>query len=312
MSPTPAVLIIDGNPERLGLAQTLSELMPWAVSHGHRVAVPVLLKEFLTANASHAKGVTLFDTDDEVERILQGFPSPRRLVLSLGGDGSVLHAVGRFWRFDLPIMGVNLGTVGFNASILPRKLIEALNAWEAGQTRQDEHMLARARHLRGGAPIEEAVALNDVVLQREPRARILQFEARQGDSLVLACYGDGLLVTTPTGSTAYNLSAGGPIVHPSLAAFILTTLGAHTLSSRAIVLPPLSLKVLWRTRPSGVGPAMVIDGSKRWTLEEGDEVEVAREPQSLKLVHLPDANYFQTLREKLHWALPIRQLEPDP
>lgn len=304
------VLIVDGNPEREGLSSALADLAHWAARQNHHLALPAMLKDFVRREDRSRRDTTFFDTVGEAEAIWLE-QQKAGLLISMGGDGSVLHAVGRFWALDLPVLGVNLGSVGFNAAVVPEQFVETLDAWVAGRTRIVEHMLMNARHLRGGEVIGESIILNEMTLHREPFARILQFELHQGESLVLACYGDGLIVSTPTGSTAYNLSAGGPIVHPAVEAFVVSTLGAHTLAGRPIVLATRpGLRLIWRARPSSDAPIIMLDGFKRWMMREGDEVELTRAEQKLRLVKPAGTDYFETLRRKLNWSIPIRSLDP--
>ncbi len=312
MKPSP-VFIIDGNSEKEGIAEILSELLHWSTTRGRAVALAASLSRFVkSADLDRAKNISVFSAQLELEDVVHRKGRGDGLIICLGGDGSVLYAVGKYRDFNFPVMGVNLGSLGFNASVSPKILIKTLEAWEEDKTQQVEHMLFTATLIRRGSPTGDFLAVNDAVLHRHPNARILDMELRQGQSLVLACHADGLILATPTGSTAYNLSAGGPILHPSLSAFVATTLGAHSLSNRSIALgtdPPLRLS--WRVRRGAPQPVIAIDGQMRWSLGEGDEIEIAKAPRTLKVVNPAGLDYFQTLREKLHWSLPIRPHIPD-
>lgn len=311
------LLIVDGNPEREGLAKAITELVAWAHEHGHPLAVSKYMERTLKqARIRGNGGISVYKNFAELQKLVcapQRKPAgaaPRGLLISLGGDGTLLHTIGNHLNCDLPVLGVNMGSVGFTASVAPDRFIPTLTEWSQGRTLIEEHMVLRVRHMRGRKVLHESVALNDVVLLREPRARIIHVELHQGESRVLSCHADGIILATPTGSTAYNLSAGGPIVHPLLKVVIATLLNAHTLASRPVVLPATPVvRLTWSSRSAKEHPGLTLDGREGWEVRDGDLVELSICDRPLQLVKPSGddlGDYFDTLRNKLGWNAPIR------
>lgn len=314
-SPSRPLLIVDGNPEREGLARAVADLATWAVGHGYPLAFSKYMASTLKkAGIRGNGGVSVYKNFDELKRLMPSGKSGARtangLLISLGGDGTLLHTIGNHLKCDLPVLGVNMGSVGFTASVSPERFIPTLIEWAEGRTVIEEHMVLRARLMRGRKVVHESVALNDVVLLREPRARIILVELHQGESRVLSCHADGIILATPTGSTAYNLSAGGPIVHPGLKVMIATLLNPHTLASRPVVLPvePV-VRLTWMSRSEQEHPGLMLDGRESLKVRDGDVVELLAHDRPLRLVKPAGdglRDYFDTLRGKLGWNAPIR------
>jgi NAD+ kinase len=231
------------------------------------------------------------------------------LVLTLGGDGALLHAVRRHLELGLPFAGVNLGAVGFNSTIDPDALPAALDRWREGRAEYEERFTVEARLHRVAGGIERAVALNEVLFSRRSAQQLVRIELRQGESLVLRLHADGIIIATPTGSTAHSLSAGGPVVHPALRSFVVTGLAPYSLSHRPIALPPEpSLRLRWTTRAEEAPCAIALDGQEHWPTEPGDELEMAAGPP-VRLIRGEGADYFDSLRKKLNWCDSIRPIE---
>ena len=208
----------------------------------------------------------------------------------------------RFWPLTAPVIGVNLGQIGFNASVEPDHLCEVIELWEKGQATVSERMVLRVQLERGGRIEHESVALNDVVLAKRSETRMIHVMLRQGNELVSSFGADGLIVSTPTGSTAYNLSAGGPIVHPAMELLIATAICPHSLSARPVVLPPDPPVTLQFVPRHDTGEAMVwIDGQEGWPIAPGDRVTLKATDSPLRLVTSPETRYFERLRQKLLW-----------
>ena len=227
------------------------------------------------------------------------------LLLVLGGDGTLLAVADRvsLAGLDLPILGVNFGHLGFLAEINFPELYPLLESAVAGRAAIERRLIMRAHVIRAGQRIAEHVAFNDVVVTRGALSRIIELSVTVGGEFVARFNADGLIVASPTGSTAYNLSAGGPILHPAVDALILTPIAPHTLSNRPVVIPA-SAPVL--VAPMAHDPdqevILTLDGQIGLTLEAGDTVEVARHDTPVRLVKSPTQSYFDVLRRKLKWA----------
>lgn len=226
------------------------------------------------------------------------------LVLVLGGDGTLLAMADRIGQDDgdIPLLGVNFGSLGFLTEIRREELYTTLNAVLSGDVELDERMMIRAETRRDGAVRESRVILNDVVFTRNALSRMLDLDVTVGGQFVTSVKADGLIVASPTGSTAYNLSAGGPIVHPAMDAMVLTPIAPHMLTNRPIVIPA-AREV--RVRPSEANSAEVyvtFDGQYGYPLGRGDEVFIARAKRPLRLVRSAARSYFEVLREKLKWG----------
>jgi len=245
--------------------------------------------------------------DEEVGEVT-GEPSQARallagqvdLVIVLGGDGTLLSVARAVSDRPVPILGVNLGTLGFLTEITLDELFAALERVLAGQVRVEPRMRLDVRALRDRAELGRFLALNDAVLTKADLARMIDLETRAGGSQVTTYHADGLIVATPTGSTAYSLSAGGPIVLPELEAFLLTPICPHTLTQRPLVLPHSSqIEICVRSRNE---VQLTVDGQEGIELREGDIVAVRRSDHPVRLIASPFRNRFEILREKFHWG----------
>jgi NAD+ kinase len=200
----------------------------------------------------------------------------------------------------VPILGVNLGTLGFLTEIALDELFAALELVLAGDSRCETRMRLDVRARRGEAELAHFLALNDAVLTKADLARMIDLEVRADGRQVTVYHADGLIVATPTGSTAYSLSAGGPIVLPELEAFLLTPICPHTLTQRPLVLPAsaeVEIRVLSR-----VEVQLTVDGQEGASLREGDAVVVRRSAHPLRVIVSPFRTRFEILREKLSWG----------
>ena len=227
------------------------------------------------------------------------------LVLVIGGDGTLLGVAREVVRRApaTPILAVNCGSLGFLTEITRGELGAALDAAVSGRSGVDERQMLRAQVLRGGRATADRLVLNDVVIGRSSRSSIIELSIFLGGQLITRSRADGLIVATPTGSTAYNLAAGGPIVHPTVDALVLTPIAPHTLTNRPIVLANTAPV---RIRPDLAGPHVAahasFDGQFNVELEDGDVVVVERSPHPLRVVRAESRNYFAVLREKLKWG----------
>jgi NAD+ kinase len=227
------------------------------------------------------------------------------LVVVLGGDGTLLGMADRIAqaRRAIPILGVNFGGLGFLTEITLPELYHSLEAALRGTAKIDERMMLRSTIRRDGAAVIDRIVLNDIVVTKGALARIIDLSVWVGDEFVTRFKSDGLIVSSPTGSTAYNLAAGGPIVHPHVDAMIITPIAPHTLTNRPLVVPAAGAV---RIRPSPNGAESEIfasfDGQFNVQLGPDDEVVVARGDIPLCLVRAATRSYFEVLREKLKWG----------
>jgi len=226
------------------------------------------------------------------------------LVLILGGDGTLLSMADHIGRagLNVPILGVNFGSLGFLTEVTLPELYPALEAALAGRAPIEERLTLRATIARPSDASSTEVAVNDVVINKGARSRLIDLSISVGDGLVTTVRADGLIVATPTGSTAYNLAAGGPIVQPSVDALVLTPIAPHTLTNRPIVIPSSStvrVKPMIEERDEVF---VTFDGQAGCELHAGDEISICRASQPMRLVRPATRSYFEVLREKLNWG----------
>jgi NAD+ kinase len=234
-----------------------------------------------------------------VER--EAFPSHAEMILVLGGDGTLLSVARLVGDHKVPILGVNLGGLGFLTEIALEELYRVLERVIQGDFTTDERVVLNASVIRKGKGVAEFPVLNDAVINKGALARIIDMETTINGEYVTTFKSDGLIISTPTGSTAYNLSAGGPIVYPSLHCIILTPICPHTLTNRPIVVPDeVEIRATLKTRQQEV--MLTLDGQQGFPLEVEDVVEVKKAAVGILLIKSPYRHYFEVLREKLKWG----------
>lgn len=224
------------------------------------------------------------------------------LVIVVGGDGSMLHAARDLVDYDLPLLGVNRGRLGFLTDILPSELEERVSEVLRGNYVISRRFMLDAKLYRGEELVGEGIALNDVVLQPRNSIRMIEFSLNIDEQYVYTQRSDGLIISTPTGSTAYALSGGGPIVHPSINAINLVPINPHTLSNRPIVVDGDSQLEVTIELHNSVLPQIVCDGQTYLTAERGDRLLVKKKQQMVNLLHPVQHDFYETCRTKLHWA----------
>ena len=224
------------------------------------------------------------------------------LLLTLGGDGTLLRGARQVARHGTPVLGANFGHVGFLTSAAPEELVGAQALARSGEIWLDERMMLDVRaESQDGAACGEFLALNDVVLHKGGVARMIRLEVGANGHMVGSYSADGIILATPTGSTAYSLSAGGPIVAPSVDCIIATPICPHTLAVRPLVLPASETVTVDVLTPSGE-LLLTIDGQEDAHLAPGDRVVVRRAPWPVRLVRFHGQTFFSTLRRKLGWG----------
>ncbi len=227
-------------------------------------------------------------------------PAQVDLLLVLGGDGTLLSMARLVGDLNVPILGVNLGGLGFLTALTADELFPALEALLRGELLVEERMMLTARVTRQGERLSEYVALNDVVITKSAMSRIINLDVSVEGQFATAYRADGLIVSTPTGSTAYCLSAGGPIVFPTMDAVVLTPICSHTLTNRPIVLPggrPIDV-----TLQSDQDVMLTLDGQVGFHLKRGDRVEIRQAAARIRLLRFPQKHFFSVLRTKLKWG----------
>jgi NAD+ kinase len=228
-------------------------------------------------------------------------PAQVDLLVVLGGDGTLLSVARHVGEMGVPILGVNLGGLGFLTAITLDELYPALEALFAGKMLVEERMLLAAEVLRNGKRLAEYAAMNDVVITKSAMSRIINLEVSVDGRYATGYRADGLIISTPTGSTAYCLSAGGPIVYPTMDAVVLTPICSHTLTNRPVVLPAdQRLEVTLLTEHQEV--MLTVDGQVGFALNCNDTVAVSRAASRIKLVRDPRKHFFSVLRTKLKWG----------
>ena len=232
-------------------------------------------------------------------------PGEVDLVIVLGGDGTLLSMATRIARSgrDVPILGVNFGSLGFLTETRIEEVFEALDAAVAGRATIDDRVMLAAEAFRGKERFDSRIVLNDVVFTKAALSRIIELVVSVSGSTMTRVKADGLIVASATGSTAYNLAAGGPIVHPRVDALVLTPIAPHTLTNRPIVIPGSEV-IEVEPHMDGEQDEIYVtyDGQSGYPLQKGDFVRVRQSERRLRLIKAPARNYFELLREKLKWG----------
>lgn len=285
----------NGGPRRVGVVghdryETLAPTLSLLAEFARREGVELFWEERLAAHAGTGRVLTPRDTPE------------LDLLVTLGGDGTLLRGARLVALDAVPVLGINLGHLGFLTSAAPAELEGALRAWLAGDYVLDERMaLAVIAEDADGCQGGAYVALNDAVLHKSGGARVIRLAVRVHREEIGAYSADGIILATPTGSTAYSLSAGGPIVAPQVHCIIATPICPHTMSVRPLVLPAdetVTIEVLSPTEEL----ILTIDGQESARLVPGQKVVVRRAPDPVRLVRFPPHTFFSTLRRKLRWG----------
>ena len=267
--------------------------------------IPFACQEALKIKAwlEKEKGVLVQWDEEEESSKYEVRPSsePLDLVVVLGGDGTLLKAARLYGHQEAPILGVNLGGLGFLTEISLDELRLLFEGILQGDYQTENRMVLTARIVREGEVYPVIPFLNDVVINKGALARIIDLETSIGGQFLTSYRGDGLIVATPTGSTAYNLSAGGPILHPALKTILLTPICPFTLTNRPIILQDDAvIDIRLGTKASEVW--LTFDGQVGYPLNAGDVVRVQKAVKSIRLIKTPFKNYFEILRTKLKWG----------
>lgn len=267
--------------------ENLTQLADYLRQRGHTVLI------------AH-NSANLLDVGDHTTAGIAVIGEQADLVIVLGGDGTILSIARVLSSYGVPLLGINQGRLGFLTDVPAETMLECLDAVLDGQFNEESRLLLDTVIFRAGNPIFSACALNDVVVSKGMTGRLIEFGLRIDGEFVYGQRSDGLVIATPTGSTAYALSAGGPILHPSLEVFVLVPICAHTLAARPVVVnshSAVELELLYAD-----DARVHFDGQRHCDIEVGDTVRVTRSATSVKLLHPKKYSYYRTLREKLYWG----------
>ncbi len=278
-----------GRFEDASVAESAASLVPFLASRGLTTLVQQSASTGLLGDQ-----VTVVDDPELVARA--------QLVIVIGGDGSLLYAARLVAAHGLPLLGINRGRLGFLTDVMPQDMISCVEAALEGRCDSDHRPLLEACIVSPGQADRRQLALNDVVLSKWETGRILDFETRINGRYVNTHGGDGLVVASATGSTAYALSCGGPIVEPDLDVLVVVPICPHTLSDRPIVVSRHATIGIKLHERAGTRAQVTCDGVVLGELQPADELVITPSPARITLLHPPGYNYFRLLRAKLHWG----------
>ncbi|MCY4428594.1 MAG: NAD(+) kinase [Halieaceae bacterium] len=275
-----------------GSALTMQRLMQLLKRRGQEVLVEKRLVKLLD------NGGARVSDRDEIGKTCD-------LAIVVGGDGSMLSAARDMSQHNTPVLGVNRGRLGFLTDISPDEIESKVAAVLDGEYEEEERFLLEVVVTRDGKETGRADAFNDVVVNSGTSARMIEFDLHIDDSFVYRQRSDGLIVATPTGSTAYSLSGGGPIMHPALDAIVLVPMFPQTLSSRPIAVGGNSRIRIEIVTSDRIRPSVTCDGQVNMKVRPGDLVEVYKKAYRLRLIHPLDHDFYASCRDKLHWSMAL-------
>ncbi len=261
--------------------QTAAELSRWLVSRGvAQIGGPI------SAGESRAENKLLLQTD---------------LVVVLGGDGTMISTARMVGQMDVLVLGINYGSLGYLTDVRMEEMFTALEAVIRGDFEIERRVMLDAEHWRDDQRLAAGRVLNDVVINKAALARIIEIDVRLNELFVNSFRADGLIVSTPTGSTAYNLSAGGPIIYPSMNAVVVTPICPFTLTNRPLVVPD-NAEISLKLKDENEGVVLSLDGQIGYPMRAGDRVQIRKSKTTFNLVQPANRNYFDVLRDKLKWG----------
>ena len=291
MSPTKRIGIVL-KPNQPDALKTVCELVSWLDERGITLTgTPELERDRIQAET----GCTV------VQLPREDMAANVDLILVLGGDGTMIAVARMLGDHEVPVLGVNYGGLGYLAEFRIEELYQALESILSGNFRLDRRVMLDVALQRGGELVTQNRVLNDVVINKSALARIIEIEAYLNQRFVNSFRADGLIISTPTGSTAYNLSAGGPVIFPSMNAVVITPICPFTLSNRPIVVPDnATIELHLKTDEEEV--TLTLDGQVGFTLKDEDRVVIRKSSVTFNLVQPSNRNYFDVLRDKLRWG----------
>lgn len=283
------VVVKPNQPEAL---KTTCHLVEWLDKHGLKlIGTPELDRERIETETRCVIEIV------EQEKLAASVD----LIVVLGGDGTMIATSRMMGDHDVPVLGINYGTLGYLAEFRVEEMFPALESILSGDYRIDTRVRLAVDLIKGEELLMHSRALNDVVINKSALARIIEIEARMDGHLISGFRADGLIISTPTGSTAYNLSAGGPVIYPSMNALVITPICPFTLSDRPIVVPDDALIEL-RLRTPKEEVVLTLDGQVGVPIQPEHRVLIRKSRTTFKIVQPKNRNYFEVLREKLRWG----------
>lgn len=286
---------------RFSCVGLIARLDSEAVVHSLTDLIPYLQKSGRTVMAEHAIQDVL-DNDQVTYTDVQLMRHRCDLIIVVGGDGTMLGAARQLAGYNVPVLGVNRGNLGFLTDISPRDICDGVADVLEKEYISERRFLIETEVVRDGHIIARGSGLNDILLHAVKAARLIRFDLYIGSDFVYNQRSDGLIVSTPTGSTAYALSGGGPILHPGLDALVLVPMLPHTLTSRPIVVEGNANIRLVVNDSFDAGPALSCDGVELVDCQDGDEIRIHKKPEPLILLHPATYNFYETCRSKLGWG----------
>ena len=263
----------------------LKELLPWLRQRGCEV--------FVDQDSAAPLNIRGYDRNE--------IPSHAEVVLVLGGDGTMLSVIRLVADAGIPVLGINLGSLGFLTEVNKEEIYSTVEEMLSGGCALEERLMLKTTLRRGAEVIDQVSVLNDVVINKGALARIIDLEVSVDQSYVTTYKADGLIISTPTGSTAYSLSAGGPILYPTIENIVLTPICSHTLTNRPIVLSD-KVSIVIKLRSSSEDVFLTLDGQVGCALKTDDVIEVVKADYKARLLVAGGTGYFDVLRKKLKWG----------
>lgn len=272
-----------------GIADTLAILYRYLMQNNYSVVID--------------RQSAAFITESEIEECaIDSIGQKCDLIIAAGGDGTFLSAARAIAQYDIPLIGINLGRLGFLVDISPHELLSKLDSILTGHYREEKRYLLRAKIIRENRVINEQTAVNEVVVHRWITPSMIEIVTHINGVYLNSQRSDGLIVSTPTGSTAYSLSAGGPILHPSLNALVLVPLNPHALSNRPIVIDDSSEIEISFCQTKQINALVTCDHLEIPEVLISDKILIKKEPKPIKILHPEGHDFFDTLRKKLNWS----------
>jgi len=287
-------IAILGNPADAAACETVGAVVEFLNTTGVRT----LVSETLPVPPPPAQHATVGDAE---------IAAAADLVIAVGGDGTMLYAARQATPHKVPVLGINRGRLGFLADITPDDIKSGIGAVLAGDYSREDRMLLEAQILRDAEVISSGIAVNDIVIKRRETARMLEYRTSVDGQFVNTHGGDGFIAATPTGSTAYALSCGGPIIEPSMDAIVLAPICPHTLSDRPIVISGHAITEVDLIDNHGTHADVSGDGELIGALAPGERLRIVVSDMRVRLIHPPGYDYFNVLRSKLYWGRDTRQ-----